>query len=79
MGGGADNCGTAGAPAPCGTVFKLSLAEGGSWTETVLYNLNKAGGYFPEAGVILDASGNLYVSTWGGGAYGHGAVIEITP
>jgi hypothetical protein len=79
MGGGANNCGTTGAPAPCGTVFKLSLAEGGSWTETVLYNLNKAGGYFPEAGVILDASGNLYVSTWGGGAYGHGAVIEITP
>jgi len=35
------------------------------------------GGVF--AGVILDGRGNLYGTTWGGGAYGYGTVFELIP
>lgn len=36
-------------------------------------------GAHPEAGLILDASGNLYGTTNGGGASGNGTVFKITP
>ncbi len=31
----------------------------------------------PAAGLIADAAGDLFGTTYGGGAYGHGAVFEI--
>ena len=37
------------------------------------------GGYFPAGGLIFDAAGNLYGTTFGGGAYGWGTVFELTP
>jgi len=33
------------------------------------------GGVF--AGVVIDGKGNLYGTTWGGGAYGYGTVFEL--
>ena len=36
-------------------------------------------GGFPYGGVISDANGNLYGTTFGGGAYGIGTVFELTP
>jgi len=64
-GGSRTRCITAG----CGTVFKLTLTVGGSWTETVLHSFNDNGedGTFPGGGVILDAAGNLYGTTDFGG------------
>src|ERR1035441_10515848 len=38
-----------------GAVYKLSPGEGG-WTGQILYS----GGYTYQAGVVLDAAGNLY-------------------
>jgi uncharacterized repeat protein (TIGR03803 family) len=35
-------------------------------------------GYFPEAGVSLDKSGNLYGTAFDGGALGFGSVFELT-
>jgi len=63
----------------CGTVFKLTPGSGGTWTETVLHSFNSNGvdGYSPEAGLIMDASGNLYGTTNAGGAYGYGTVFEV--
>lgn len=59
-----------------GTVFKI--APGG--TETVLYNFTGgADGANPEAGLILDANGNLYGTTTNGGAYTYGTVFKLTP
>ena len=65
----------------CGTVFKLTPGSGGTWTETVLHSFNSNGvdGYNPEAGLIMDAAGNLYGTTNAGGAYGYGTVFEVTP
>jgi uncharacterized repeat protein (TIGR03803 family) len=64
-----------------GTVFQLSPGANGTWTETVLYsfNNNHKDGRDPEAGLIFDASGNLYGTTLLGGAYGYGTVFQLTP
>lgn len=64
-----------------GAVYELSPAGGGEWTESVLHSFNfPAGdGANPTAGVILDAAGNLYGTTAGGGAYSEGMVFELTP
>jgi len=48
-----------------GTVFKLDT----NGTETVLYSIppRSSGGQNPQAGVVLDAAGNLYGTTYYGG------------
>ncbi|MGC2110752.1 MAG: choice-of-anchor tandem repeat GloVer-containing protein [Candidatus Korobacteraceae bacterium] len=63
----------------CGTVYKLT-PPGGSWTETVLYAFTNDNhdGTFPNAGVILDNSGNLYGTTIYGGADDEGTVFKLT-
>ena len=33
----------------------------------------------PFANLVFDAQGNLYSTTWGGGAYGYGTVFELSP
>ena len=61
----------------CGTVFKLA-PSGGSWTETILHNFTGADGENPVAGLVLDASGNLYGATLIGGSFSQGIAFEIT-
>jgi uncharacterized repeat protein (TIGR03803 family) len=63
----------------CGTVFELVPAEGGKWTEKVLHDFNTMDGFYPQAGLIFDAGGNLYGTTYYGGAHGDGAVFELMP
>ena len=47
-----------------GTVFELTPAGGGTWTEKVLYSFgNGTDGSNPYAGLIFDAAGNLYGTT----------------
>jgi len=50
-----------------GTVFELSPGTGG-WTETVLYNFGGGSqdGAYPQGSLIMDASGNLYGTTFYG-------------
>jgi uncharacterized repeat protein (TIGR03803 family) len=58
----------------CGVVFKLSP----SGTETVLYTFTGGGdGALPQAGLIADSSGNLYGTTYLGGASGNGTVFKL--
>jgi uncharacterized repeat protein (TIGR03803 family) len=60
----------------CGTVFKVDSTG----IETVLYRF--AGGtdaQFPTAGLVRDASGNLYGATPVGGASNKGAVFKVDP
>jgi uncharacterized repeat protein (TIGR03803 family) len=60
-----------------GTVFMIA-ADG---TETVLHSFsNKSGdGFQPTAGVVLSKAGDLYGTTYYGGAYGFGSVFKVTP
>jgi len=51
----------------CGVVFKLARDANGKWTETVLHEFSGwADGFYPEAGLIFDADGNLYSTTSSG-------------
>jgi hypothetical protein len=71
----------------CGVVFKLSPKSGGGWEETVLYEFTRGtDGGVPLAGLVMDASGNLYGTTYGGGnpnfcgsQNGCGVVFELSP
>ncbi len=61
------------------TVFQLSPNAGGTWTENVLWTAT--GGHEPlniRAGVIFDASGNLYGTSQYGGASDCGTVFKLT-
>ena len=66
-----------GGPKKRGTVFEVSP----SGTETVLHSFNAKGtdGYNPSASLVMDAKGNLYGTTYAGGAHGGGTVFEVTP
>jgi uncharacterized repeat protein (TIGR03803 family) len=65
-----------------GTVFELTPAGGGTWTETVLYNfcVECESGEGPS-GVVFDPAGNLYGTTISGGrpSTQGGVVFELTP
>jgi uncharacterized repeat protein (TIGR03803 family) len=75
-GGNLSVCGGSG----CGGVFELSPKVGGGWTETVLHKFGAGGrdGINPQGGVILDAAGNLYGTTRGGGDNTQGTVFKIS-
>jgi uncharacterized repeat protein (TIGR03803 family) len=52
-----------------GTVFELAppSTQGGAWTETVLYSFaGGSDGKSPVAGLVFDAAGNLYGTTFFG-------------
>jgi uncharacterized repeat protein (TIGR03803 family) len=64
-----------------GTVFELAPQTGGGWREVVIHTFKNNGvdGSGPLAGLTIDASGNLYGTTVGGGTYGYGVVFELVP
>lgn len=58
-----------------GTVFEVSAA---GHTLTTLASFDATDGIDPEAGLIADASGNLYGTTNNGGANGAGTVFQFS-
>src|ERR1051326_591457 len=77
----------------CGTVFKLSPNNDGTWTNTIIYSFcthhSQSGcldGAFPQSGLVLDAKGNLYGVTMNGGGQpcpfdsrGCGTLFKLSP
>lgn len=68
-----------------GSVFELSPSSSKGWTATTLYSfIDAADGFKPEAGVVLDASGNLFGTTYSGGSkngesrYRGGTIFELS-
>jgi uncharacterized repeat protein (TIGR03803 family) len=61
-----------------GTVYELS-PSGGGWNFSLLYSFT-ASGYNPGPldSLTLDAAGNLYGTTYRGGAFGYGTVFKLT-
>jgi uncharacterized repeat protein (TIGR03803 family) len=59
-----------------GIVYELSPSTSGEWTETVLYTFSF--GEEPD-GLLMDASGNLFGTTYFGGECGLGSVFELHP
>ena len=65
-----------GSTSDSGTVFQITP----SGTESVLHSFGTGNdGNGPEAGLIMDASGNLYGTTYSGGTNGKGTVFKISP
>ncbi len=67
-----------------GTVFELSPATNGTWTEKLLYTFTGANGSAdgndPKGALIFDAKGNLYGTTQqAGGGHNAGVVFELSP
>jgi uncharacterized repeat protein (TIGR03803 family) len=60
----------------CGVVFKIER----DGKETVLHSFTLDEGVFPFAGLVRDSAGNLYGTTWEGGAgsCGCGTVFKLT-
>jgi len=61
-----------------GAVFKIAS----SGNESILYSFGAAAtgdGSEPASGLIMDSAGNLYGTTYLGGAIGNGTVFRITP
>lgn len=62
----------------CGTVFELTPKAGGGWTEKILFSFTDPDGTEPIAGLIFDASGNLYGTTENG-TMENSTAFELTP
>ena len=62
-----------------GVVFKLSPAQE-FWDETILHIFSGGSdGEYPGWPLTMDAAGNLYGVTQGGGSGGYGTVFELSP
>jgi uncharacterized repeat protein (TIGR03803 family) len=73
-----------GGSAGAGIVYELSppTQAGGAWTETILHSFSYTGldsGIGPLAGLVMDATGNLFGTTWLGGPQGAGVAFELSP
>jgi uncharacterized repeat protein (TIGR03803 family) len=63
-----------------GTIFELTPAGGGRWTESLLHTFTGgADGGSPSGGVTIDSSGNIFGTASVGGAYNQGLVFEVAP
>jgi len=69
----------------CGTVFELVYGSG-AYSEQILYTfsptstqhgLSVGDSALPEGGLVMDSQGNLYGTTFTGGANGYGTVFEL--
>ncbi len=82
--GGQGTCGLG--PSGCGTVFQLRppatfcRSVSCPWNETALYRFGGAedGGSPANGNLVFDAAGNIYGTTYQGGAYNYGTVYEMT-
>jgi len=75
-------CGTTpyGGTTDNGTLFELTRKADGKWTYLVLYSfIGSVDGANPFAGLAIDASGNMYGTTYEGGGDLLGTVFEFTP
>jgi hypothetical protein len=67
-----------------GVVFELMLITGGRWTEKVLHGFVNTPAGNPVAGLVMDATGNLYGTTMLGATEtscggGCGTLIKLSP
>jgi hypothetical protein len=77
--GGNSGCKTAGSVG-CGTVMTLvsPVSKGSKWSERILHRFVGQDGAEPDAGVILDATGNLFGTASAGGSGIYGVIFEVS-
>src|SRR5580704_17476678 len=63
-----------------GAVFELAPKADGTWAEKVVHSFTFGDGSNPEGSLIFDSLGNLYGTTFEGGAHNNaGVVFELSP
>lgn len=79
--GGTGGCSNIFSDTGCGIVFELSPRAGGGWTYKIIHSFRATApdGNYPEGNVTIDSAGNLYGTTFGGGAHGYGTVFAFKP
>jgi len=61
-----------------GTVYKMAFANG-TWTQSVLHSFNSSDGDGPDGLLVFDGAGNLYGTTYFGGANNSGTIFKLSP
>jgi hypothetical protein len=70
---------TGGGTYNAGVAFELSPTSGGAWTFTPLYSFGQSKQSVPPSSPLtLDAAGNLYGITLGGGSYFYGSAFKLS-
>lgn len=64
-----------------GVIFQLRPNANGGWSEKILHTFTNNGkdGLYPGSNLTLDSAGNLYGTTWQGGAHNGGTVFKLVP
>jgi uncharacterized repeat protein (TIGR03803 family) len=57
----------------------LSVVASAQTVESTLYTFSETTSFWPQGSLLEDGTGNLYGTTRGGGAYGVGSVMELSP
>ena len=70
--------GSAACSGGCGTVFAIA-PNGSSYSVIYRFAGGTADGANPQAGLVMDTSGNLFGTTYNGGGHGFGTIFELTP
>jgi uncharacterized repeat protein (TIGR03803 family) len=60
-----------------GTVYAFVPSRSGG-VETILWSFQQGGGSEPAGGLVLDSTGSIYGTTYGGGRYGNGVVYKLS-
>jgi uncharacterized repeat protein (TIGR03803 family) len=71
---------TAGGTYGSGVVFELTPRGRGEWDFSTIYSFRgQPDGSFPYGALLFDALGNIYGTTYYGGANGIGSVYQLSP
>src|SRR5262249_36825910 len=71
---------TTGGTHGAGVAFELSPTPSGNWVFKTLYNFKgQPDAGFPYGGLVMDASGNLYGTTYYDGANDVGSIYQLSP
>jgi uncharacterized repeat protein (TIGR03803 family) len=64
----------------CGVAFQMTPNSNGTWKYHVLHRFAAFSydGRYPYAGLVVDASGNVYGATYLGGSHGNGTIFKLT-
>jgi uncharacterized repeat protein (TIGR03803 family) len=62
----------------CGTVFSIA-PDGSSYSVIYEFAGGTGDGANPQAGLVIDSSGNFYGTTYNGGLFGFGTVFKLAP
>jgi uncharacterized repeat protein (TIGR03803 family) len=61
-----------------GVVFQMSPKPSGGWKTTVIHEFG-VDNTVPDPALVLDQNGNVYGTTFGGGAFEAGSVFQLSP